>query len=116
MSRATDFAEPFVFNNTSNKTVLISGSPVGPRDVYLSTGLSIREYMAVHSTQPGVSEICAVAGVKCDGHTVYLEMRKYSFNEWWETLPLTERLDLASKVRVMQADSLIRELEKPRAK
>ena len=72
--------------------------------------MNLRDYMAVHSTQPGMSEIVAVAGYSLRSTQVITKEGDNlgTFNMWWETLTRTERLDLASRVRYAQADSMRR--------
>lgn len=72
-------------------------------------GMSLRDYAAIHSTQPGCSEIVAMAGLKWSASRVWLsENTGISFDQWWETMPLAKRLDLCAKVRYAQADAMLR--------
>lgn len=71
-------------------------------------GMSLRDYAAIHSTQPGYSEIVAMAGLKWSASRVWISMNTgISFDQWWETIPLAERLDLCAKVRYAQADAML---------
>lgn len=71
-------------------------------------GMSLRDYAAIHSTQPGCSEIVAMAGLKWSASRVWLsENTGISFDQWWESMPLAERLDLCAKVRYAQADAML---------
>ena len=72
-------------------------------------GMSLRDYAAIHSTQPGCSEIIAMAGLTWSASRVWLsEDTGISFDQWWETMPLAARLDLCAKVRYAQADAMLR--------
>lgn len=87
--------------------------PITPIDG-LGTGLSKREYFAVHADQPGVAEIALAAGLHCpDGFTLWSDERTKigGFNEWWAKLPGARRLELWAQVRVAQADALLTALE-----
>lgn len=80
-----------------------------------ANGLTKREYFAVHSDQPGVAEIVTAAGLHCtDNFWVWkdAETKIGSFNDWWMKLTNEERFALSSKVRVQQADALLKELAK----
>ena len=72
--------------------------------------ITLRDYMAIHSTQPGASEIVEMAGLfyrknkVCDAHETILG----TFNEWYESIGLNEALDLCSRVKYAQADSMLR--------
>lgn len=71
--------------------------------------VDLRDYAAIHSTQPGCSEIVAIAGLTWSASRVWLsEDTGISFDQWWETMPLAERLDLCAKVRYAQADAMLR--------
>jgi hypothetical protein len=77
----------------------------------LLSGMSLRDYMAVHSTQPGIAEICKVAGFGWDGVRVYLQKDAETgirFDEWWRTLTLERMCDLSARVRYAQADAMLK--------
>lgn len=80
--------------------------PAGMQD-----GMSLRDYFAVHADQPGVSEIVAMAGGETDGFHVKFSSdgAEYKFNEWWNDLPLVDRLSLSARVRYAMADALLAE-------
>ncbi len=81
---------------------------------YPDSGMSLRDYMAVHSTQPGVSEIAAVAGVKYFNNRIWSDPQSSkTFEDWWECMPLEERLVLYAKVRYAQADAMLKVREQP---
>lgn len=79
---------------------------------YTQKGMTLRDYFAVHADQPGVSEITSMAGVFCpDNFHVYADASKETelgnFNDWWNTLTLTERLALSARVRFAMADAML---------
>jgi hypothetical protein len=63
-------------------------------------GMTLRDYMAIHSTQPGVAEILTAAGLG--------EMSGIAFHSWWARLTNEERFALTSKVRYQQADAMLK--------
>lgn len=65
-----------------------------------SDGMTLRDYMAIHSTQPGVAEILTAAGLG--------EMSGIAFHSWWARLTNEERFALTSKVRYQQADAMLK--------
>jgi hypothetical protein len=73
-------------------------------------GMSLRDYAAIHSTQPGISEIVKLAGLRWsvgrvwESETVSLG----SFDVWWESLSLARRLELSAQVRYAQADAMLK--------
>lgn len=74
-----------------------------------SNGMTLRDYFAVHADQPGVSEIVSMAGGETDGFRVKFSDggTEYKFNEWWNDLPLVDRLDLSARVRYAMADAML---------
>lgn len=78
-------------------------------------GMSLRDWFASQADQPGVSEIVAMAGGQTDGFHVKFspDGTEYKFNEWWKDLPLTDRLELAARVRFAYADAMLAERQKP---
>lgn len=75
-----------------------------------ANGMTLRDYFAVHSTQPGCSEICALKGLRHQLGAVWqdADTRIASFDYWWEDLPLDERLLLSARVRYAQADAMLK--------
>lgn len=59
-------------------------------------GMTLLDYFAVHSDQPGVSEIVAMAGHKTDGFRVYIDGSDTgpTFNEWWNGAEYGIRISL----------------------
>lgn len=72
-------------------------------------GMTLLDYFAVHSDQPGVSEVVAMAGHKTDGVRVYIGGSETgpTFNEWWNHLPLDERFKLTADVRFAMARAML---------
>lgn len=75
-------------------------------------GMTLRDYFAIHSDQPGVSEIANIAGYKTDGIFLELPDGQVRFTEWWNALPLAERCALSARVRYAQADAMLAERER----
>jgi hypothetical protein len=77
-------------------------------------GMTLRDYFAVHADQPGVSEIVSAAGLRTDGYYVLFGDGgdKQPFNEWWNNIPLHERLELSAIVRFAIADAMLKERSK----
>ena len=73
------------------------------------SGMSLRDYFAVHADQPGVSELVAMAGGETDGFHVKFtrDCTPMKFNDWWNGLPLADRLDLSARVRFAMADAML---------
>ena len=66
--------------------------------------------MAIHSTQPGITEIAAVAGYTYSAGKIWINAASSlgSFDAWYGTLPLYIQLDYCAKVRYAQADAMLR--------
>ena len=77
--------------------------------VMAESGMSLRDYFAVHADQPGVTEIVSMAGGETDGFWVALFPggARVRFNDWWSDLPLSDRLDLSARVRYAMADAML---------
>lgn len=72
-------------------------------------GMNLRDYCAIHSTQPGVDEICKVAGVLRVSHSlIVVDGHQTTFDEWWRSLSLETICELSAKVRYAQADAMIK--------
>lgn len=71
-------------------------------------GMDLRDYAAIHSTQPGVVELCAAAGVQRNemGY-VLVDGQPWHFDRWWESLGLELQCQLSAKVRYAQADAMM---------
>jgi len=75
------------------------------------SGMTLRDYFAIHSTQPGMAEICKAAGVEIDSmHRVHLS--KYGegmhFDGWWTGMTLEQQCELSAKVRYAQSDAMLK--------
>ena len=81
------------------------GGPAFPHDGQhnYTGGMTLRDYMAIHSSQPGVAEILTAAGLG--------EMSGTDFYSWWARLTNEERFALTSKVRYQQADAMLKARE-----
>lgn len=76
-------------------------------------GMTLRDYFATHSVQPGCGEIASVAGLtyRVGGIWSDAETRLGSFDEWFNALPLNERLYLFARVKYAMADAMLRARE-----
>lgn len=74
-------------------------------------GMSLRDYFAIHSTQPGMAEIAKAAGVGMDkNRRIYTSADATTgihFDEWWQTLTLARQCELSALVRYAQADAMM---------
>jgi hypothetical protein len=74
-------------------------------------GMSLRDYAAIHSTQPGIAEICKCAGIGFDGIRVYLtadDSAGQRFDDWWRSLSIERMCELSAMVRYAQADGMLK--------
>ena len=88
-----------------------SAFPVeGHGTLYPDAGMSLRDYFAVHSDQPGVLEIASAAGLHCEDNfwIIKPDGEKVKFNSWYEALPQDQRFALQAKVRFQIADAMIK--------
>ena len=88
----------------------LSGLPNG-EFVYGQVGMTLRDYAAIHSTQPGVEELVQYAGFRYDGIFVYLKADDSSgprFNDWWRGLSLERKCELFAGVRYVMADAMLK--------
>lgn len=79
---------------------------------YPEPGMSLRDYFAVHGTEPGMSELVKVAGCGLDRtNRVYTTKdgpEGMHFTEWWQALTIETQCDLCARVRYAQADAMLR--------
>lgn len=77
-------------------------------------GMSLRDYFATHSTQPGISELVKAAGLFYELQTAYVKDgdRRWTFSRWWEEKTLAEQSNLVAKVRYAMADAMLKERTK----
>jgi hypothetical protein len=92
--------------NTNN------GGPAFPCDEWQMkewSGMTLRDYFAIHSVQPGVAEIVATAGLVYSKFAVWSdpETRIGTFEEWFFSLPLERRYELYSTVKYEMADAML---------
>ncbi len=81
------------------------------RAINTDGGMSLRDYLAAHSVQPGAGEIAAVAGLTYRLGGVWSDpsTRIAGFEEWFNGLPLDERLRLFACVKYAMADAMVAE-------
>jgi len=75
-----------------------------------SGGMSLRDYAAIHSTQPGMSEIAKAAGVGFVSCRIYHKAdtkHPIPFDEWWSSMTLEQQCLLSARVRYAQADAML---------
>lgn len=73
-------------------------------------GMSLRDYFAVHASQPGAAEIATMAGLTYSAMQIWSDASTSlgTFDKWWRDLPADERFDLCARVRYAEADAMIR--------
>lgn len=73
-------------------------------------GMTLRDYFAAHGVQPGCGEIATMAGLTYANGGVWSDpnTRLGHFDEWFCSLPLTERLDLFARVKYAIADAMLK--------
>lgn len=75
-------------------------------------GMTLRDYFAIHGSEPRLEQVCMVAGIRADGdrRIVYPtpESRGMRFEDWWASLEMEQQLDLLSAVRYAAADAMLR--------
>lgn len=76
----------------------------------LPNELTLRDYMSIHATQPGIMEIVKIAGLTFSDNKVWDSPDHYigTFDNWFNTLSLNKMLDLCSRAKYAQADSMLR--------
>jgi hypothetical protein len=77
----------------------------------MNGGMTLRDYAAIHSTQPGCAEICKAAGVGFDGMRVYTtadDAVGMRFDDWFRSLSLERVCELSAMVRYAQADGMLK--------
>lgn len=72
------------------------------------TGMSLRDWFAANSVQPGAEELISHAGLETNTSGLVLADGSFkSFSSWWWTLPNAERFRLCSELRYEQADAML---------
>jgi hypothetical protein len=84
--------------------------PGGATVRIVDSGMTLRDYFAVHSVQPGQGEIAAMAGVVYANGAIWSDSqtRIGSFEDWFNSMPIGERLDLFSRVKFAMADAMMK--------
>lgn len=87
--------------------------PVQDASTWQAHGMTLRDYFAVHSVQPGMGELASLAGLVYRNGAVWKDeqTRVAGADEWFNTLPLSERLELFSRVKYAMADALLKARE-----
>jgi hypothetical protein len=78
--------------------------------------MSLRDYFAIHSIQPGAGEICAAADVTVENGLVFnrgASVPLGTFDHWFSGLPFAERLRLFSVVKYAMADAMLEASKQP---
>ena len=91
-----------------------NGGFTHPSDGYGLGGMTLRDYFAIHSVQPGCGELATMAGLYYSQGAVWSnsETRVDNFDAWFCGLPLTERLDLFARVKYAMADAMLEARQK----
>lgn len=73
-------------------------------------GMTLRDYFAIHSVQPGTGELASLAGLIYRNGAVWKDeqTRVAGAEEWFNALPLSERLALFSRVKYAMADAMLK--------
>jgi hypothetical protein len=89
-----------------------NSGPAFPVEKYGATGMTLRDYAAIHSTQPGMIELAKAAGVGIDRqHRVYVTADTSAFmhfDDWWLTMTIERQFELCALVRYAQADAMLK--------
>jgi hypothetical protein len=82
-------------------------------DALTYAGMTLRDYFAAHSVQPGCGEIASLAGLAYRMGRVWRDDSTSlgSFDDWFNGLPLAERLDLFARVKYAMAAAMLRARE-----
>lgn len=87
--------------------------PVQDASTWRCYGVTLRDYFATHSVQPGMGELASLAGLVYRQGAVWKDeqTRVSGFDEWFNTLPLSERLELFSRAKYAMADAMLKARE-----
>ena len=79
----------------------------------IGDGMTLRDYFAAHSVQPGCGEIASMAGFVFRSGAVWSDSqtRIGSFDDWFNAMPLSERLELFARVKFAMADAMLKARE-----
>lgn len=85
------------------------GGPAFPIEILQESGLSHRDYAAIHADQPGIAEIVSMAGFTYASNQVWSDEQTSlgTFDMWWRSIPNAERFMLSARVRYAMADALL---------
>jgi len=74
-----------------------------------ASGMSMRDYLAVHCDQPGMAEMVQAVGLRYSDYRVWknADTSLGSFDAWYGGLTLNEKYDLYAKVRYQMADAML---------
>lgn len=100
-----------------------NGGPAFPMPMYEDhhgdyqggySGMTLRDYFAIHCDQPGEAEIVTAAGYELAEGAVWdgPSTRLGSFSSWYRELSAEKRFSLYAKVRYAMADAMIKERNK----
>jgi len=83
--------------------------PCGGQTFAPHCGMMLRDYMAIHTEQPGMIEVCEAAGLVYKNHQVWSDSDTTlgSFNDWWSGLESDLRYELNATVRYRVADAML---------
>jgi hypothetical protein len=90
------------------------GSDAVDNDLY---GMTLRDYFAIHGDQPGQLEIASAAGVTLREHCGKKwddpeALKLATWQEWFYSLPQSERYAQYARVRYATADAMLAERAK----
>jgi hypothetical protein len=73
-------------------------------------GMTLRDYFAIHSVQPGCGELASMAGYTYSSGAVWSgpDTRIARFDDWFGAMPLPERLELFARVKYAMADAMLK--------
>lgn len=83
--------------------------PLFEEGPHSSVGMSLRDYFAVHSDQPGIAEIVSMYGLTYSANQVWSDevTSLGTFDSWWRSIPNEERFRMSARVRYAMADAMI---------
>lgn len=81
----------------------------------MGVGMTLRDYFATHSVQPGCGEVASMAGLVYRAGLVWADKDTSlgNFDSWFNALPLDERLSLFSRVKYAMADAMLAARSQP---
>lgn len=89
----------------------LSQYDIGPSE-YGNSGMSLRDYFAIHCDQPGQAEIIRAAGLEAKSSAGYFVVMnngtEIPFEQWWQTISQQDRFNLYAMVRYQMADAMLK--------